>query len=96
MSLQETKKTTRLTDKFYEEMRKVVSNFKTNDREHMLIVSAISFVVKENLNTGDLEAEISRMKSALENIQETIDGNNVTPLLEDIYRNVNRGLGIGD
>lgn len=44
----------------------------------------------------DLETEISRMKSALENIQEIIDGNNVTPLLEDIYRTVNRGLGIGN
>lgn len=50
MAKVETKETTRLTDKFYEEMRKVVPNFKTNDREHMLIVSAISLVVKEKLN----------------------------------------------
>lgn len=34
-----------------EEMRAVVPNFHTNDREHILIVVAISLVVKENLAT---------------------------------------------
>lgn len=37
-----------------------------------------------------------RMENALKNIQELIDGNNYSPLLEDIYREVNRGLDIGD
>lgn len=50
MAKEETVKTSLMIDKFYEEMRKVAPNFKTSDREHMLIVSAISFVVKESLN----------------------------------------------
>jgi hypothetical protein len=42
------------------------------------------------------KVERIRMENALTNIQELIDGNNHTPLSEDIYRTVNRGLGIGE
>lgn len=40
MALQETKETSRLTDKFFREMRKVIPNIKTNDSEDMLMVPA--------------------------------------------------------
>ncbi|MDF2902388.1 MAG: hypothetical protein K0S25_26 [Bacillus sp. (in: firmicutes)] len=42
------------------------------------------------------KADRIRMENTLKNIQELIDGNNHTPLLEDIYRAVNRGLGVGE
>lgn len=47
MASQETIQITQMIDKFYEEMREVVPNFKTNAREHMLIVAAISLALKE-------------------------------------------------
>lgn len=52
-----------------------------------------SDAVEEN---NFLKVEKFRMESALKTIQEMIDGNNVNPLLEDIYITVNWGLGLED
>lgn len=42
------------------------------------------------------KSDRERMENALKNIQNLIDGNNYTPLLEDIYRTANFGLEIGE
>lgn len=50
LAKEETKMVTELTDKFYEEMRKIEPNFRTTDREAMLITSAITLAVRDRLN----------------------------------------------
>ena len=47
MSSDFVEETIRLTEKYYDEMRKSIPNFTTTDKEHLLVTSAISFVLKE-------------------------------------------------